>query len=320
MAKINSYFDKVLPFKYALVGAVDSDDESTKPKKKPKKSAAIVDDRADDNVADSTAAHATDAKKPVDAGTELWRNSVMVVHLSAITKDWGNRIFKKYGEKAIRYYPFFTTEMETAYVTTAQAELPSVTPEQAQIVLLAARLLPHFPVDPFVAPDGTGSGNRTNNERKTMVPAAIQYALHAREIVNAVFGIKSVETMLSQISALVCNQLLGEDWTPWVMDSVIGYPLRSSDSWTISDNATLETAKEIPIELTIRAANKANRVKAAGEVVLGLVREMVVRGGKALQEYQEGNKKNEYTLTEDMVKLLRPVIKVSANFFPREYC
>ena len=37
MAKINSYFDKVLPFKYALVGAVDSDDESTKPKKKPKK-------------------------------------------------------------------------------------------------------------------------------------------------------------------------------------------------------------------------------------------------------------------------------------------
>ena len=153
-----------------------------------------------------------------------------------------------------------------------------------------------------------------------MVPAAIQYALHACEIVNTVFGIKSVETMLSQISALVCNQLLGEDWTPWVMDSVIGYPLHSSDSWTISDNATLETAKEIPIELTIRAANKANRVKAAGEVVLGLVREMVVRGGKALQEYQEGNKKNEYTLTEDMVKLLRPVIKVSVNFFPREYC
>ena len=53
----------------------------------------------------------------------------MVVHLSAITKAWGNRIFKQSGEKAIRYYPFFTTEMETAYVTTAQAELPSVTPE-----------------------------------------------------------------------------------------------------------------------------------------------------------------------------------------------
>ena len=73
MAKINSYFDKVLPFKYALVGAVDSDDESTKPKKKPKKSEAIVDDRADDNAAESTAAHATDAKKQVEDGKEIWR-------------------------------------------------------------------------------------------------------------------------------------------------------------------------------------------------------------------------------------------------------
>ncbi|KAL1739307.1 hypothetical protein HDZ31DRAFT_69073 [Schizophyllum fasciatum] len=66
-------------------------------------------------------------------------------------------------------------------------------------------------------------------------------------------------------------------------------------------------AKEVPVEVTIRAANKANRLKAAEEVVLGLVREMVARGGKALQDYQVGNKKNEYTLTSKMVELLRPV-------------
>ncbi|KAL1738895.1 hypothetical protein HDZ31DRAFT_78006, partial [Schizophyllum fasciatum] len=100
-----------------------------------------------------------------------------------------------------------------------------------------------------------------------------------------------------------------EDWTPWVLDSKIGYPLRSPNSWHISDDASLAIAKEVPVEVTIRAANKANRLKAAEEVLLGLVREMVARGGKALQDYQVGNKKNEYTLTSKMVELLRPVVK-----------
>ncbi|KAL1749330.1 hypothetical protein HDZ31DRAFT_71124, partial [Schizophyllum fasciatum] len=304
MAKINQSFDKLLHFKYELVGSVDSDNKDKKPKKKPKKSAAVVDDKD----ASATSVELANSKKSVDPKAEYLANSVMAAHLKVITKAWGDRTFRLAREKAIKHYPFFTEEMEKAY-TAEQGELPSITPDQVKIVLLAARLLPQFPVDPFVAPDGTGSSNRTNTERNVMVPAAIQYALHASEIVNTVFGINSVEAMLGQISTIVCNDILGEDWTPWVLDSKIGYPLRSPDSWHISDDASLAIAKEVPVEVTIRAANKANRLKAAEEVVLGLVREMVARGGKALQDYQVGNKKNEYTLTSKMVELLRPVVK-----------
>ncbi|KAL1749900.1 hypothetical protein FB107DRAFT_252501, partial [Schizophyllum commune] len=239
----------------------------------------------------------------------LRENSVLIAHLKFITDSWANHAYLHNSISGVVCYPSFTSDMKKEYMQ-ALNDLPSASDSQIEIVLCAARLLPHFPVDPFVPLDGTASFVDFNSRDDVMVPAAIQYAVYAGDVFNTIAENPSVKNMHDRIVEMLTEEdLLGEAWMPWSGDVQILSSLRSPQPPAILAHSMKPQASVSTAESSLRAIYKADRLRAAEAVPLSLVQEMVERGGRALQEYQVGNSVDEYTLSKKMIAALRGVIR-----------
>ncbi|KAL1698669.1 hypothetical protein EV121DRAFT_274279 [Schizophyllum commune] len=239
----------------------------------------------------------------------LQENSVLIAHLKFITDSWANHAYLHNSISGVVCYPSFTSDMKKEYMQ-ALNDLPSASDSQIETVIRAARLLPHFPVDPFVPLDGTASFVDFNSRDDVMVPAAIQYAVHAGDVLNTIAENPSVKNMHDRIVEMLTEEdLLGEAWMPWSGDARILSSLRSPQPPAILAHSSTAQVRVSTGESSLRAIYKADRLRAAEAVPLSLVQEMVERGGRALQEYQEGNSAGEYTLSKKMIAALRGVIK-----------
>ncbi|KAL1672681.1 hypothetical protein EV122DRAFT_283738 [Schizophyllum commune] len=252
---------------------------------------------------------AAGAGATVTSKQALRENSVLIAHLKFITDSWANHAYLHNSISGVVCYPSFTSDMRKEYMQ-ALDDLPSASDSQNEIVIRAARLLPHFPVDPFVPLQGTASFVDFNSRDDVMVPAAIQYAVYAGDVVSTIAENPSVKNMHDRIVEMLTEEdLLGEAWTSWSGDLQIVSSLRLPQPPAILAHPTSAQASVSTGDSSIRAIYKADRLKAAEAVPISLVQEMVDRGGRALQEYQEGNCVGEYTLSKKMIAALRGVIK-----------
>ncbi|KAL1658604.1 hypothetical protein GGF50DRAFT_120697 [Schizophyllum commune] len=297
MANVNKCFAEPLRFASALVGFGLGDDEMELGERKQ------VQHSGNEVALELPEAAVADRKQGRRA------NSVLVAHLKFIADSWATHAYLQTSVSGVMCYPAFTSDMRKEYMQ-ALDDLPSASDSQIEIVIRAARLLPHFPVDPFVPLNGTTSFVDFNSRDDVMIPAAIQYAVHAGDVVSTVDENPSVKNMHARIVEMLTEEdLLGEAWTPWSADIHIVRAQQSARTSGASADLSAERAEASTRESSRRAARQAERVQAAEAVPIALVQEMVERGGQALQEYQEGNQEGEYTLSKPMIAALRGVIK-----------
>ncbi|KAL1698667.1 hypothetical protein EV121DRAFT_274277 [Schizophyllum commune] len=247
-------------------------------------------------------------------------------HLNLLVSGWNDMCLVHSKELRLLSHPTVSKEVLDRY-NSAKGKLSALNEEEDKLMRRAAEFLTVFPVDPFKRPKGTGSTYRKQNQEDGIIPCAIQYAALAAELL----GVLNSCPLLVRLYNDICNMLaddgvLGEKWLPWPkMDS-----MRPSDadiqaasaarathvasgdtsgthrrSRSPSDPPSLAELTEIPAQRVIIESNLRNRGTSLAGLPMSLTRGLA----KVYQDCQLNTTRGNYTLSEDMIGLLKLVNK-----------